>query len=513
MRAQNKVQRAVIAAIVMIVVLLAWSFGEVWLLIDTTLKGAVADTPMQAFYDGLAGIMLSILWKILLIIVLTIVVAGFVLVQKEKALRTQKATLDAITGNIPGGVICSETDDAFTIAYMSDSFLTMIGYTRDEVETSFDNKFIRMVYPLDRMKTVAEIHSYGENMYEVQYRIIHKSGVIIWILDKGQLVTDKNGKTTYYCVLVDISDVKRAEQELVKSRHESELSNKRYAILLEQTEDIIFDYDILSTRIMYSPNYRAKFGYPPISENFPESIIEREMIHPEDEVKFLTFYHDMQSSARDSKGEYRILTSTGHYVWCRVRARTIFNELGKPIKAVGRICDISGQREGAEWLVTKSQTDPLTGVLSIETTQNFIERTLLDDGERVHALFLLDINGFRAINEDTGRQHGDEILIRLSDLLQSLFRASDIVGRVGSDEFMILLKNCSLALAEKKAEEICTSIEKLSAADGYVFSVSAGVAMFPRDGEDFDMLCAGADCALGDAKKAKKNSFCFYKCK
>lgn len=512
MKISDKVKSIILPLVTIftVVILLAWSFGEFWSLTDSALEHSAGNAEQSEFYEVISQLAISISWKFALALGITFASVGYMISRKGKAIRRQTAKLDAITGNIPGGVICTGNDECLSIVYMSDSFLKLVGYTRDEIELSFDNRFLRMIYPLDRMRTFAEVNSYGSGTIEVQYRLIRKDGVIIWILDKGQLITDKSGKSTYYCVLVDISDLKRAEQELVKSRHEAELANKRYAVLLEQSEDVIFDYDLLTKEITHSPNFREKFGYPPVRENFPNSVLEREMIHPDDIKNFKEFYERIHSGIRENRDEHRILTSAGHYVWCRVRATTIFNELGKPVKAVGRISDISGQREGAEWLAAKAQTDPLTGLLGASITQAFIEQAISTAPDKICALFLLDVDGFKAINEQFGKKYGDEVLMRLSELLQSLFRASDIVGRVGGDEFMILLKNCSPDFAQKKAKEICTSIEKLSAVDGYAFSGSVGAAMFPVDGDSFDMLGASADCALSEARKAKKNSFCFY---
>ncbi len=128
-------------------------------------------------------------------------------------------------------------------------------------------------------------------------------------------------------------------------------------------------------------------------------------------------------------------------------------------------------------------------------------------------LMFIDIDGFKMINDQYGHQIGDELLVLIAERLKKCIRLEDIIARFGGDEFLVhLAGHCEIEDAKKIAEKINQSIAqdfKLSRVTAKV-SASIGIAHFPEDADNIDDLLEKADAAMYKAKKAGKNSYCFY---
>ena len=129
-------------------------------------------------------------------------------------------------------------------------------------------------------------------------------------------------------------------------------------------------------------------------------------------------------------------------------------------------------------------------------------------------MFLFDIDNFKKINDTMGHAFGDEVLRSLGVQIGAIFRASDIVGRVGGDEFMVFLKDItSDEDIMKEAGKVEAFFKSFQAGEyvKYKATASIGVAIFPQEGEDFETLYKAADQGLYKAKKRGKNQLAFYR--
>jgi diguanylate cyclase (GGDEF)-like protein len=119
---------------------------------------------------------------------------------------------------------------------------------------------------------------------------------------------------------------------------------------------------------------------------------------------------------------------------------------------------------------------------------------------------MLDIDDFRRVNSMHGHLYADTALSDLASALKSIFRADDIVGRVGGDEMLVFLKNVPDALfSERLANEALDILRDRLDQNAHSISCSIGGAVFPRDGTDFETLYCNADKALYRAKQAGKD--------
>ena len=169
------------------------------------------------------------------------------------------------------------------------------------------------------------------------------------------------------------------------------------------------------------------------------------------------------------------------------------------------------QREEVSELTARADTDSLTGLLNHRATRARIERYLENEGSHgSHALYLIDLDGFKSVNDIYGHPEGDRVIAQKAAAIKHVFRTSDIVGRIGGDEFMVLLKNVADdEIAEHKAAELCAALQSDFAHDGgesAALTASVGVAAY-KDGETFAQLYKAADEALYSAKRAGKDRY------
>ncbi len=169
--------------------------------------------------------------------------------------------------------------------------------------------------------------------------------------------------------------------------------------------------------------------------------------------------------------------------------------------------------EKGKELANKADTDLLTGLYNKMATERKIKEQMAEHPDELGLLFVLDIDNFKKINDTMGHAFGDEVLRTLGWRIKAEFRATDIVGRTGGDEFTIFLCNMKteeIIRAEASRVERFFKDFKAGEATKYSATASIGAAIFPKDGKDFETLYKAADKALYVAKKRGKNQLAFY---
>ncbi|TCZ80101.1 EAL domain-containing protein [Paenibacillus albiflavus] len=152
--------------------------------------------------------------------------------------------------------------------------------------------------------------------------------------------------------------------------------------------------------------------------------------------------------------------------------------------------------------------DALTGLYNRGTTEYLICKVIETEGpDALHAMIVLDLDNFRTINDDLGNQFGDQVLANTAKRLQTILRNSDIVGRIGGDEFVILLKDIkSPETAAQKAEEIGRIIGEAHEINEHTIQLSSsmGIAFYPFDGVMYETLFEKANISLYEDKRKGK---------
>ena len=321
------------------------------------------------------------------------------------------------------------------------------------------------------------------------------------------------------CVLwLGMSAALYCNRKLEKSvKQEMLLNDKKIHIALEQTNLMVWDYDLANRRIIRTKGSRKWAGLEEETDNVPESLIECEYVHPDCAEEFLKMFDKILKGAKEASGLYKLKKIgndgkwTEEYSWIEVKITNIFDENGKPMRAVGLAEDVTEKINEELRLKDKASRDPLTNLLNRTSFQAFVEEFLEKDYQEnlISALLIIDTDDFKKANDTYGHLYGDEVLKAIASRLTKSFRKEDFIGRLGGDEFIIFIKNASsYEMVENKAKLICNNLvfEK----NDLRTTCSVGIVIVPNRYVDYNTLYKYADEAMYEAKKCGKCRYVIY---
>lgn len=237
-------------------------------------------------------------------------------------------------------------------------------------------------------------------------------------------------------------------------------------------------------------------------------------IHPSQRDHFITFMgtrnliEALQSGRHEISIEYRRLMNNNRYHWVCTTINITRDEISGDVRAFIYIKDIDNMKNYQLEVQHKAERDPLTELYNKEVTKTLISQQI--DQKKIGSLFIVDIDNFKAINDNLGHAFGDNVIREVAGKIRLLFRESDVVGRIGGDEFMIFMKDIvDIGAIEKKANKISHEMS-ITYEEKYTISASIGIALFPKHADNYDTLYNNSDIALYSSKNKGKNTFTIY---
>jgi len=266
---------------------------------------------------------------------------------------------------------------------------------------------------------------------------------------------------------------------------------------------------------MYRNQKRAGEYYP--FNYYTDFEKNRDYIHREDfeDVKkcFEEAYSGklLEKGIEDVKKKYRIKDRKDKFMWIEMTAHMFIEEATENLKAIIYIEEIDEQKRKVDKLENKAQIDAVSKIYNRGTTEEKINNALekREEGSR-HTLFIFDIDDFKVVNDSFGHLAGDDILRQIGEIFKSIFRKTDIVGRIGGDEFAVLMTNVtSDRQITDRMKLVMREIHGLSAKMGIEtkVAVSVGITRSVAEDKKFDDMYKRADIALYEAKTKGKDRF------
>jgi diguanylate cyclase (GGDEF)-like protein/PAS domain S-box-containing protein len=301
----------------------------------------------------------------------------------------------------------------------------------------------------------------------------------------------------------EIMERNRAEQALRESE-------ERYRSFLQKFRGIAFRRTIDFVPIFFHGAVEEITGYA-AEEFVAENPSWDQIIHPEDFMKI----HKSKESIRSIPGysmerEYRIVCKDGQLRWVHELIQNVRDDTGKSIYIHGSLFDISDRKHMEEEIMALSMTDQLTGLHNRRGFLTLAEHQLKisDRTKKGMQLFFADLDGMKWINDKMGHKEGDNALIEVAAVLKDAFRSSDIIARMGGDEFAVLAIDTSKLNPEILTNRLHSQLEALNSRENRKFriSVSVGCAYYdPEKPSAIDELMAHADKLMYEEKKKKKS--------
>lgn len=383
----------------------------------------------------------------------------------------------------------------------------MLGYQYAEVVDKLTP--LDLVYPEDRgiveedmRKRLSGDMSHSE--YEI--RVVRKDGKIITARIFESMMSYR-GRPAVLGTAIDITRLKKAEEDLrINQSRLSEamdLAHIAYWEVSPENNSFILNdpfYSLCGTTAEQEGGYRMSY------EEFA-----RRFVHPNDWPSFHQFAE--QSAAGENAEsiadfEHRIIRRDGEVRNMLVRRRIVRDKSGRVIKRYGANQDITDRKLLEEKLSILSIMDDLTGLYNrrgffflAEQQLKVAERT----GKKM-LVFFADVDGLKSINDTFGHREGDKALLEMASILKETFRESDIIGRMGGDEFAVAAFNAVDENAAVLGSRLEDSIARYNHMEKrkYHLSLSVGVVCFdPENPRLLDELIAEADKLMYEKKKGK----------
>ena len=371
----------------------------------------------------------------------------------EDLSAAQKMTLAARQSISMDSTYCCRNDRYFTLVKTGDGIADLAGYSREDIHSRFGDRLIELVHPEDRdmvHSAIREQLNLGDNV-QLEFRVIHKDGRVIWVMNRSRRTMGADGVEYLYSNLTDITAA-RQTQELLEKRME------RYEIILAQTENVLFDWDMQTDSIAFSDTWETIFGYEPVVDSVWKTLESGSFLHPDDVPQLHDGIRALQNGSDLEVVEVRIATARGRYLWCRFRASAIRGDGNALVRIVGIIINIDAEKQAEQLLQDRADRDALTKLLNKDAGRKQMEEYLSQFPQGVAcALMILDLDNFKQVNDRYGHLFGDTVLTKAAKEIKKMFRAQDIVARIGGDEFMVLLRGVSdRGLVQSRCERLLT---------------------------------------------------------
>ncbi|MES1982073.1 MAG: PAS domain-containing protein [Pseudomonadota bacterium] len=386
----------------------------------------------------------------------------------------------------------------------------MLGFAEHEIRNDREEWYQR-IHPDDAPDLMANLQNHIEGVTDsttAEFRMQCKDGAWKWIHGRGMVVSrDAAGKPLRIIgTNTDISERKQRDDELKKIR-------ERYELATNVGKVGIWDWEPVSGNIVWNDEMYRVLGLTQ-GKVTPSSELFFEMIPLEDRKLIISAVREAIAAKSPYSMDFRVIHRNGQEHVCHASGIVEFDANDQAVRMLGTVQDITHRRQNEEQIWQLAHFDSLTGLpnrilLHDRATQaiSMAYRT-----QQQFAVLFIDLDHFKNINDTLGHRIGDLLLIEVAARLKSIVRDVDTVARLGGDEFIVLLPGAEAKGTQQVAQNALHTIAQPYMLEQHKLFVttSIGIAMYPKDGNDFDALTKCADIAMYLAKRDGRNNHRFF---
>lgn len=402
----------------------------------------------------------------------------------------------ALIDNLQDGIYVIE-DGA--LAYVNQRLAGMLGYQVNEL---ISRPFIELIADEDKPLVLERYRARlsGEKVPELyDIHLVTAQGTLIYCALNIGLIETSAGKTV---TIGSARDVTRQKAELA----ELEATKGELKSIFDHLPDVFYRTNMSGIITMISPSCFDILGYrqevmlgTPMADYY-ETPGDRQKI-----VQAIT-----EGGGKATRVEAGLRHKGGHIIWISTNAVVCFDPAGKPVCIEGVARDISERKQMEEQLTALTRTDGLTGVC---TRRYFMDKSeavieVMRRYQRPASMMVLDLDHFKRINDNYGHHIGDLALIAFTRSCRQEIRESDVLGRLGGEEFGLMLPETTIQNAQIMAERICNAVAavEIPVNDRMVrITVSIGLVGLGVEDKSLDTVLRRADQAMYQAKEKGRN--------
>ncbi|MEG0758578.1 MAG: EAL domain-containing protein, partial [Raoultibacter sp.] len=301
-----------------------------------------------------------------------------------------------IVDNAPTGLKCVRYDEGFTIEYISDGFLSLLGYTEREIQMLFGGKYLNLIFEEDIAQLMSDIADQlkTSNVVTMRYRVKCKDGRLIWLETVSRLCPpDEDGIQRCISSVVDATETMKNYE----SNRSLNIAN-RYQLAVEEWNEVLFEYNLRTDDLVFSENYASVFGRK------PEKVLEDELewIHKSDHDILLKTIDVIRYGRNPHSIELRIRNGSREYGWYSVAFSKPDIIADQPTTLIGRMRNIDKEKREHDELLERTHKDAMTGLLNKHMTEEAVSEILKQrEDSQSFALLVIDIDDFNEKIEET----------------------------------------------------------------------------------------------------------------
>lgn len=299
--------------------------------------------------------------------------------------------------------------------------------------------------------------------------------------------------------------IEELERELAEERI-------RRKITEDNSDCALWEYEIAAKRYVLSRKLGGKWSTTNmVIENYQEQMHKWGFVHPDDWANFDEFCAAMDRGDEHISYEVRQVSDESVFVWFRYVGIPVYDKDHKPYKIMGKTMDITEEKKNQELLEQKAERDSLTDLYNKAKMRKLVEKHIRRaDAHDEGAFLIIDIDDFKSINDTYGHLYGDEVLIKIANILLISTGLEDYAGRIGGDEFCVFCRGENAGQhAMETAERISQMADRIQLS-GRRVTLSMGISKYPADAATYEDLYQKADQALYRVKHSGKNAFSVY---
>lgn len=384
------------------------------------------------------------------------------------------------------------------------AFCHLLGYEEELLKEKNDSQ---LSYPSDFNREIElrqNLNIQSNSAYHIDKRYVHKNGNLIWVRVFVSIITELSFGPCYFVTAFNIHQEKQC-QDLIAT------SEQRFRTIAENVRCVVWISGVDPMRLLYVNECYDDVWEEPVALLYSDPRAFLNKVHPEERESVIQIR--FSTSTGSWSMNYCLIFEHGRIKHIRDSGHCVFDSDGELIYRVGTLTDITAEIEQRDKVMVVAKKlrqlvdfDSLTGIKSRRAIMVDINSAFQDfslTGE-LSVLVYIDADGFKAINDSYGHEMGDQVLISISEHLESHIRDTDEVGRMGGDEFVILLRHTSLADIPPVLERLSRNINAKQGKDDITVSVSLGAIELSPSIYSSDQWLSEADKTMYHNKRLRK---------
>ena len=388
----------------------------------------------------------------------------------------------------------------------NDMFFQIFKKYVDKDGQYFTSDFVEFTIPEDRhliYQALDELlQKNGEVTLDVRVKSRFKEDMVRWVHIKAKMLYHDAAKIIFLGSFDDITDNKNRELEL-KSREE------QFIVAVQNARNVIMRYDPLSNTIEIYGSHAFADNYTRLEiHDAIDALVQFHNWNEKADAQWKAFFKQIHSGGDSGRKMFAFVDNLSKQTFYDASFQNQYDTEHKLVKTICVFKDVTESKEKELSLLTASRREALTGLLNRHAFEEGVNNMLAHkDLEHFdYAFGMLDMDDFKSINDEKGHFFGDEVLVRVAEILSRCFRSNDLVARMGGDEFaffVALPKNtAALTNLEKRVRNAFLHKEQEDDIKAAI-ACSIGIAHFTGT-ETFDDLYTKADKAMYNKKNDKE---------